>query len=143
MCGGRGNSVQLLPRDNLIQYVVCCAGAAMGGARGCTCWEPVYDLQQFPPDTSIEHETRTVMCGDCAYRPDSPEREGDPYALLDLPSFWCHKGIRRPKEWRHPDGRVRAGDPADYQPPIVGEVPYRADGRPAAQCGGWAQAAAS
>jgi hypothetical protein len=108
------------------------------GPRSCTCWEPVYDLKQRHPDVTAEPKTRTGKCDDCAYRENSPERQADPYALVDIDVFYCHKGIRRPKEWRHPDGRVRPGDPADYQPPVVNRVPYKANGQPALRCGGWA-----
>lgn len=120
------------------RFGFCCAGAAARGPQSCTCWTPIFDLEQAPPRTELEVETRPKECGDCAYKPGSPEREADPYALMDLPNFFCHRGIRRPKEWRHPDGRVRPGDPANYMPPIVAGIPYRADGRPAARCGGWA-----
>lgn len=29
---------------------VCCMGAAAMGPERCTCWEPVYDLDQADPD---------------------------------------------------------------------------------------------
>jgi hypothetical protein len=140
ICGGRHSAVRLAPVDYQERYRWCCLAAAEDGAAFCTCWRPEYDMEQQKPQADVEPETRTQMCGDCAYRPDSPERRDDPYALLDLPNFWCHRGIRRPARWRHPDGRVRPGDPADYEPPIVNGIPYRADGLPAARCGGWAQA---
>lgn len=136
--GGRGSAVRLAPVDYHDRYRWCCLAAAQDGPTACTCWEPFYDLEQVEPRTDLEPETRTQMCGDCAYRLDSPERAEDPYFGLDLANFWCHRGIRRPRVWRHPDGRERPGDPANYQPPIVAGVPYRADGRPAARCGGWA-----
>lgn len=139
VCGGRGTpAVQRAPVDYQERYRWCCMSAAEDGPAACTCWEPVFDAEQAEPRTDLEPGTRPAMCGDCAYRPDSPERLADPYALLYLANFWCHRGIRRPTSWRHPDGRVRPGDPSDYQPPIVGGVPYRADGRPAERCGGWA-----
>lgn len=143
VCGGTSNGVRLLAKDFLPQFTWCCAGAAVRGARSCTCWRPVYDLQQQRLDLSIVPETRSAMCGDCAYRPDSPERGSDPNALVDVEVFWCHRGIRRPVKWRHPDGRERDADAGDYRPPIHDAVPYRADGRPAARCGGWAQAQAA
>lgn len=138
VCSTVANGPRLSPVDYQARYLCCCMGAVFNGARGCTCWVPVYDMEQAEPRTSIEPETRTRMCGDCAYRPDSPERAADPDFGLALSNFWCHRGIRRPKHWRHPDGRVRPGSPDDYQPPIINGVPYRADGRPAARCGGWA-----
>lgn len=127
-------------RDETRHPPVCCAGAAMRGPDSCYCWIPVYDLRQRKPDTSIEPVTNAKACADCAYRVGSPERQrGDD--LDALSSFWCHQGMRRPKAWRHPDGRVRSVDLAespDYQPPIIAGVPYRADGHPAALCAGWA-----
>lgn len=138
ICGLRGSGPVLAPVDHHERYRWCCYAAADRGAAHCSCWRPVYDLEQAEPRTELSPETRSAMCGDCAYRPGSPELEEDPYRLMGLANFWCHRGIRRPREWRHPDGRVRPGDPADYQPPIVGDVAYRADGSPAARCGGWA-----
>lgn len=136
-CGPRVVAVRLFPVDYQDRYRWCCYAAAEDGPAACTCWEPIYDAEQAEPRTDVVPETRSQMCGDCAYRPDSPERAGDPYFGLALTNFWCHRGIRRPR-WRHPDGRVRPGDPADYQPPVIDGVPYRADGLPAARCGGWA-----
>lgn len=118
------------------EWGMCCLGAGMRGPDGCTCWKPVYDLDQAEPRTDLTPTTNAKPCGDCAYRPDSPEYKADPWALVDLPSFWCHRGMRRPRVWRHPELGERPGDPADYQPPIIGDTPYRADGRPAARCGG-------
>jgi hypothetical protein len=138
ICGGRRASVQLAPVDYQARYGWCCFAAANDGPAACSCWEPIYDLEQAEPRIDVTPQTRSQMCGDCAYRIDSPERREDPYALVDLENFWCHRGIRRPVRWRHPDGRERPGSPSDYQPPIVAGVPYRADGQPAARCGGWA-----
>jgi hypothetical protein len=125
----------------------CCWGEVIGGGTACTCWHPVYDLEQTPP-TPVARDELTVrvggMCGDCAYRPRSPER-ADAYsseALMELPSrrapFFCHDGFRRPALWIHPDGRVVAGSRADYQPPIIGGIPYQVDGTPGLLCAGWA-----
>lgn len=145
VCGGPPTSgPKLEARDFLPQFTYCCYGAVDGGARFCTCWTPVWDLEQQEPDLTARVPTRGRPCDDCAYREGSPERKTDAYALLDLPVFWCHKGMRRPRSWRHPDGRVRPGYPADYQPvfharPDVAErkVPYKANGQPALRCGGW------
>lgn len=138
VCGATPSSrPKLLAKDNLVQYRWCCDGA-FRGAIACMCWEPVYDVEQADPDPAAKVRTRAAMCGDCAFKDDSPEMKSDPYALVDLDVFWCHRGMRRPKEWRHPDGRVRAAFPGDYQPAYIGDVPYRADGRPAEKCGGWA-----
>lgn len=117
----------------------CCYGAAVNGPGSCTCWTPVYSGGQSAPAAGSTIATRATRCEDCAFRPDSPERaRGD--ELQGLTNFACHQGVRRVVEWRHPDGRVRPGDPADYQPPIVNGVGYKADGSPMDICAGWAQA---
>lgn len=126
----------------------CCAGSAMGGLRNCTCWLPVYGVDQAepkPPTGPEDFEAQPQMCGDCAYRKDSPERTDGftEESLLELPEkgevFWCHEGMRRPQLWRHPGGVEVPGDPADWRPPVVGSIPYRADGRPGLVCAGWAK----
>lgn len=128
----------LTPED-LARDDVCCMGAVMHGGGGCTCWRPGFDLDQARPRTDLTSEVRPTLCGDCAFKPDSPERSEDPYALELVERFYCHRGIRRPAVWRHPDGRERPGSLDDYKPVTIGGVPYRADGRPAALCGGWAR----
>lgn len=129
----------------------CCYGAAVYGPERCTCWEPVYDLEQRAPRPAAP-AVRPTACADCAYRPDSPERSGargyagDVDTLDELVEagqpFYCHQGIRRPVRLRHPEGVEVDGHPADYDPPLVGGVPYRADGTPAEVCAGWAARAA-
>lgn len=121
----------------------CCFGAAVYGPGYCTCWEPVYDLDQAEPDTTATPGVMPRRCSDCAYLRKSPER-ADEYTAewLDRIAatgerFWCHDGLRRPTSWRHPSGVTIPGDPADYQPPIIDGVPYRADGRPGDLCAGW------
>lgn len=139
LCGGPpASGPKLLAKDFLRQFTWCCLGAVMDGARSCTCWVPEFDLQQQPADPDVPPATRSRMCDDCAYRDDSPERKADPYALVDIDVFWCHKGMKRPVKWRHPDGREREGYPGDYQPLFLGRVPYKANGQPALRCGGWA-----
>lgn len=125
----------------------CCAGAAVYDPSRCTCWRPVYDLEQAKPQPAAP-QVRERMCGDCAYRPSSPERRGeDGYVgdgdlLEDLAAegkpFWCHDGIRRPVRLVHPSGMEIPGHPAAYDPPKIGGMPFRADGRPALLCAGWA-----
>jgi hypothetical protein len=93
------------------------------------------------------------MCGDCAYRGDSPEKRGeDGYAgnaeLLERLAaegepFYCHAGIRLRVGWAHPSGVGFAPAKGDYDPPIVGAVPYQADGSPGFVCGGWLLRAAT
>lgn len=131
----------------------CCDGAAYRGLDFCTCWEPVYDLEQADPIPGVP-ATREKCCFDCAYLQRSPEREqGYDDELVDITRdarFFCHQGMRRVVGWRHPgfeeidefrsffpDGLIPAGD-GDYRPPIVGGVAYRADGTTADLCGGWA-----
>lgn len=134
----------------------CCEGNALGGPGSCTCWEPVYDLDQQPIDevkarllaAGVRANTRRLMCGDCAYRPDSPEKSGDEtyrggvdfldaLAIREAP-FWCHQGMRIPLRWRHPKtGMEIPGHPGAYKPPVRGLVPFKADGSPAELCAGW------
>jgi hypothetical protein len=128
----------------------CCWESALDGPARCSCWEPVFDLEQQEPQRDLEPGTRPSMCVDCAYRPSSPERTGDPdagtdvdelRALVDSGSvFWCHQGMRRPIHWRHPSGAttVPAGMDLNYRPPIVDGRPFKADGTPGDICGGWA-----
>jgi hypothetical protein len=125
----------------------CCAGAAIYGPHRCTCWTPVYDTEQAAPLVDVPR-VRDRMCNDCAYRPDSPEKRGDPDVagdadlLEDLAAggtpFWCHDGIRRPVKLVHPTGMEIPGHAADYDPPKIGGIPFRADGRMALLCAGWA-----
>ncbi len=129
------------------QFRGCCEGEMVRGPIGDTCWEPVYDLEQQPlqPIGPDGITVRGGMCGDCAYRPGSPERDNPlmEETLMELPlrgdMFFCHEGMRRPAKWRHPDGREVAGNPADYQPPFDDlRRPYRADGQVGLICAGWA-----
>jgi hypothetical protein len=123
--------------------VPCCMAGAMRGPRACTCWTPVYDLEQADPDLSTQPVTRETCCHDCAYRNGSPERaEGYDGELQDIAGdgsrFACHQGMRRVVAWRHPDGREIPAAEGDYEPPIIGLVTFRADGTPADYCAGWA-----
>lgn len=129
----------------------CCYGTASRGLDGCTCWEPVWNVEQQVPSLPVTRDqlaARDRLCGDCAFRKDSPERATDyeEETLLGLAErgqpFWCHDGMRRPVEWRHPHGVTIPGDPADWQPPIVQGVPFRVDGTPGLLCAGWAARAA-
>ncbi|HET9889703.1 MAG TPA: hypothetical protein VFQ42_04310 [Mycobacterium sp.] len=133
----------------------CCWGEIVNGPAGCTCWKPVYDLDQAEPDPTavrwlgagVTPVTRRRMCHDCAYRPNSPEKRGEEGYAGDAEfleriaaadeRFWCHQGIRRPAKWVHPSGAEWVGSPAAYSPPKVNGVPYRADGSPAELCAGW------
>lgn len=140
---------------------LCCGGAAMFGPHRCTCWQPIYDREQEPPDPKYQQwleagitlTTRERMCGDCAYRPDSPERSGDtsyvgggPGELDDMArgrEFLCHEGMRRLVKWRHrKSGDEIDAHPGTYRPPFVPSgrlnIPYKADGTPGNVCAGWA-----
>jgi hypothetical protein len=133
----------------------CCDASAFTEGEFCTCWDPVYDLPQSTPDpvavgllaAGVQPSTRDRMCGDCAYRPGSPERsgdesyQGDPEELERIANedrFWCHQGMRRISELQHPVGIAVPGHPASYRPPIIDAVPYQANGEPALLCAGWA-----
>jgi hypothetical protein len=125
---------------------LCCPGAWKDGPTGCTCWEPEHDLAQAEPVTGPAN-ARAEMCLDCAYRPASPERRGDPEMAGDEAGlmalvragqpFACHQGMRRRRAWSHPAGATYAGHPGDYDPPVRGGVAYRTDGTPADVCAGW------
>ncbi len=141
-----GPSLTFLTAEDLAADVPDCWGSLMDGPAACTCWEPIFDLEQREPDVAAWRSeragivtTRPRRCHDCAFRPDSPERaRGDELEALD--NFWCHQGIRRAVAYRHPDGRVRPAGEGDYQPPITADAPWRADGTPAERCAGHAQA---
>lgn len=129
----------------------CCYGTASGDLSDCTCWQPVWNVEQQPPVLPVAREQlvpRARGCSDCAFRKDSPERQDEwqEETLLSLAErgqpFWCHDGMRRPLQWRHPHGITVDGDPADWQPPIVHSIPFRADGTPGLLCAGWAARAA-
>jgi hypothetical protein len=127
----------------------CCYGAIMRGPQGCTCWHSVYDLEQQPLRRGLMPlpPGPVRMCGDCAFRPGSPERsgtegyEGDQELLDELVAegapFYCHQGVRRTVLMRHPSGAEAGGHPADYDPPIENGFPWKADGTPADICAGW------
>ncbi len=137
----------------------CCPGTITEWLTGCTCWVPLYDRRQIEPDPVTiaalalgeqQPEVRDRMCGDCAYRPGSPEKSGNPGfeltadQLEDLAArdhrFWCHDGLRQPTAWQHPAGLVIPAHPdrtGDYQPPTHLGIPYRVDGQPGLVCAGW------
>jgi hypothetical protein len=124
---------------------ICCYGA-IDGPEKCFCWVPVFDVEQaepVPPSSPEDLKVRGRMCGDCAFRKDSPEREHNwsEEALFELARtgepFFCHDGMRRPLRWHHPDGRTVEASPHDWRPPKIGKLPYRADGSPGLLCAGW------
>ena len=127
----------------------CCMAARLMGHQWCTCWTPVFDVDQAPPRTELAAGLQPSMCGDCAYRPRSPERTGHPDARNDADdlhhlvvsgnAFWCHQGMRRPTHWAHPSGATVPASPTDYRPHIdaITRTPYQADGTPGLLCAGW------
>lgn len=125
----------------------CCIGSAVMGPQYCTCWEQVFDVDQAEVRPG-EAVARKSMCGDCAYRPGSPERGGDERyngdqeflddIVLRGDAFWCHQGMRKVVRLRHPSGAEVVIETDHYEPPKDGAVPYKADGSPGDICGGWA-----
>ena len=136
----------------LAELTHCCWGAMDRGPTGCTCWSPVYEnaaLAQLAPKTDTDLVTRSAMCADCAYRPDSPERNGDEAQECSEPGdldflaagdrpFWCHQGMRKVIAWVHPAGIRIESDGDHYLPPVLDGIPYRLSGLPAERCAGWA-----
>ena len=126
----------------------CCDGSAIKGPQYCTCWTPVYDLEQADPEPEFEPGTRCALCSGCAYKPGSPERSGDERYNGDAEflsrivvtgePFFCHAGIRRAVKLAHPAGAEVEIPPGDYRPPVIDGVPYKADGSPGELCAGWA-----
>jgi len=133
---------------------MCCYGAAVHGAAGCTCWVAVYDQEQAPVQYGAPAQ-RTKRCADCAFASGSPERTGDEKMqhsgegelqelVYSRNSFACHIGMRRIVEWRHPSGVVVAAYPGSYAPPDrsagrCSEWAAKADGTPADACAGLMQ----
>ena len=135
--------------------VPCCSATMHGDWGDCTCWEPIYD----PPEQSrmLRGDVTVMpgMCGDCAYRPGSPERRGSPDAAADGHDlddlaisgerFWCHDGMCRLLGLAHPSGEVWIAESAEdgravthYDPPFDGQgIPHRTDGTPGSLCAGW------
>lgn len=120
--------------------------AAMTDGDSCECWtsiywpEPEVDVAQGPS------AVRATRCGDCAYRPDSPERQaGEDLGVytVDRP-FTCHQGMPVLRGWTHPELpgvcllASSVGDRDDFGPIMHGGQAWQADGTPAEQCAGWA-----
>ena len=107
------------------------SGDTISGCIACkTLWEP-FDIAELIDDQDPYSSFQT-MCENCAFRPDSPERE-DPkqwqnliemLAYLETP-FMCHKGV--------PLAAPESDDSHDH--------PKRPDGRPdlsrSRYCRGW------
>ena len=130
----------------------CCMGSAVYGPDRCTCWEEVLDTTtpQAPPQRDVATPTRSGMCGDCAFRPGSPERGGDENAAYDADdladvvtsaAFYCHDGMARVDHLRHEGTGITVRLPGQnlaYRPLRADGRLYRRDGAPAALCAGWA-----
>lgn len=127
----------------------CCSGAAEHGPLGCTCWVPVFDQDQSTElELDVFPNVMPLGCRDCAYRADSPERQGAPEVsgdqefleriVVDGEPFWCHDGMRQIVAFTHPTGaRIELPRDVAYDPPIANGTPYRTDGRPGSLCAGW------
>lgn len=143
---GAGNAAPDEALRVMVALKDCCLGALEDGPGGCTCWEAVYDLDQAPVDRLSMPGTRAEMCADCAYRPGSPESQGDD-RYVGKPTapgvvFWCHTGMRKPLRYRHPAGITVEVTGDFYKPPIRDvdgvAIPYKADGTAGERCAGWA-----
>lgn len=150
LCGGR--VAPLGVSFPVVDDGMCCYQAAENGPDYCTCWRELYTLEQAPirRDLIPQSMTPLAMCGDCAYRPGSPEKANDEHVRADADQleqcvtsgepFWCHTGMRRVIGYRHePTGQeILIDDPAAFRPAMdANNVPYQADGTPAHPCSGW------
>ena len=128
----------------------CCMGAAVYGPERCTCWTPEYNHDQEPIQPDSVAGVMPSMCGDCAFKPRSPERTNSDdvrSSTYDLDRcvrtgdpFWCHNGLRRVVAYTHqPTGTrwVPPGAESAYDPPIVDRIPYKADGTRGDLCAGY------
>jgi hypothetical protein len=131
--------------------VPCCIGSAEYGPERCTCWRKEHDQVQLAVQAGPP-AVRTTMCGDCAFRHDSPERQGDErYAnshegavdelALSGTVFFCHQGMRRVVARLHPAKGRDEASPGEYDPALSGGCAFKADGSPADICAGFARAA--
>lgn len=134
---------------------MCCESAWRDPDR-CTCWAAVHEpADQVPLDachSDAPDLTRPRMCGDCAFRVDSPERTGEgryensepgdlERVIAGSTPFRCHDGARRIVALVHaPTGhRIELSGLDHYDPP-QDRRPYAADGQPLLVCAGWAAA---
>lgn len=147
---------RMLP-DPTPDGVPCCDSSAYWGPEKCTCWERVHDQDQGPAQIDAEMRTAAHMCADCAFRPASPERRDSEQAVcssgdlmrLAMPDnperFFCHRGMRSIVGHYHPTAGIYAPhEPSDgvvaYDPPIIDNIAYQAEGSPALLCAGLAAA---
>lgn len=126
---------------------MCCYGAAVYDGERCTCWEPEIEPEPTQEVQEGPMAVNTRRCGDCAYRPDSPERQamgGDFMPYVPDGVFTCHVGMPKAVRFRHPPTGVVVEVPEgtandDYRPVTRGDRAWQADGRPAVVCAGWAR----
>lgn len=147
---------RMLP-DPTPDGVPCCDSSAYWGPEHCTCWQRVHDQDQNKPEEDVAPLTAQTMCADCAFRPASPERRDSEHAVcssgdlmrLAKPTnqerFFCHRGMRAIVGHYHPSASIYAPyAPVDavvaYDPPIINNIAYQADGSPALLCAGLAAA---
>jgi hypothetical protein len=134
----------------------CCWGSTLASEedgteasiRACTCWTPVYDLEQQPLAETSPPSTRIEQCHDCAYLattaadPDRYPEQRDRERLFELgpdEPFYCHVGMRRIVAWEHPAGHRIEAAQDDYASPTRGRTAFKADGTSADRCAGWAR----
>jgi hypothetical protein len=129
--------------DEPDDFIPCCMGSVHNGPRGCTCWTPIFDVEQCEDLQEGPMPRARKCCHDCAYRQGSPERERgetdhlEDIAVSDKHIFICHQGMRGIVGWKHPDyGEVPYTGAGDYRPPKVQGRAYMADGRPGVLCAG-------
>lgn len=88
VCGDQRNIGAMLwakanPDDDELRG--CCWGDVNGGADSCNCWVPVFNVDQADPvmpASTADFEVQRRVCGDCAYRKDSPERADGPWCAV-------------------------------------------------------------
>lgn len=139
-----------------------CWEACAADGTDCAVWEPIYWPEPTRDPAELQHgpePRRPLACGDCAYRPDSPERRDNDGALPATfdPSrpFHCHDGMPALVGWTHPgvgwsvlastmptmqDGFLIGS--YDYSPHQHGGRGWQHDGQPLVVCAGWAAHAA-
>ncbi len=134
---------------DLTPELPCCYGHAMNGPAGCTCWRAVYNVDAEPMRAGPMGR-RQQMCADCAYRPDSPERQAttgaacsaeEPGGLPVVPGvFVCHQGMKVQIGVRHESTGVFVAEPpgvvASYDGRTWAGRAWKANGEPADLCAG-------
>jgi hypothetical protein len=118
----------------------CCLGAAAYGPERCTCWEPVLQPEQAPPQQGPCNVAKR-MCSGCAFKPGLAESDPIVANVVDRSmrsqAFFCHHEVTAIVAWRHPAGFEKPAGPDRHTAPTNGWWGARADGRPAELCAGW------